>query len=56
VIVNLRNSRVYKTLVLEGHQARPGDPVQLIEHGSKFYLRTSPVTDPQDDLGEVPVF
>lgn len=56
VIVNLRNSRTYKTLVLQGTTARPGDPVKLIEHGSKFYLRTTPVSDPGDDLGEVPIF
>lgn len=56
VIVNLRNNRVYKTLVLQGNQARPGAPVQLVEYGTKFYLRTSRNGDPGDDLGDMPSF
>lgn len=56
VIVNLRNSRIYKTLVLEGHRARPGQPVQLVERGNRFYLRTVPSDDPADDLGDMPGF
>ncbi len=56
VIVNLRNSRIYKTLVLQGQTARPGDPVKLIEHGSRFYLRATPLGDAGDDLGDVPSF
>jgi hypothetical protein len=56
VIVNLRNRRTYRTLVLDGHEARPGDEVQLLEIGSKFYLRTTPPVDPTDDLGSVPQF
>jgi len=56
LIVNLRNSRVYKTLVLHGQQASPGDPVQLVELGNKFYLRTTNDHNPGDDLGEVAQF
>jgi hypothetical protein len=56
VIVNLRNRRVYRTLVLEGHQAKPGEEVHLFEIGNKFYLRTSPPEDAADDLGEVALF
>jgi len=56
VIVNLRNRRTYKTLVLAGHQAQPGEVVNLFEIGNKFYLRTAPPTNPTDDLGDVPQF
>ncbi len=56
LIVNLRNSRIYKTLVLEGQQAKPGDPVKLIELNNKFYLRVSPDADQTDDLGNVASF
>lgn len=56
LIVNLRNSRVYKTLVLDGEQASPGEPVQLVELGNKFYLRTTHAHNPGDDLGEVARF
>jgi hypothetical protein len=56
LIVNLRNSRIYKTLVLEGEQASPGEPVQLVEVGNKFYLRTADAHNPGDDLGEVARF
>jgi hypothetical protein len=56
VIVNLRNRRVYRTLVLEGHQAKPGEEVHLYEIGTKFYLRVASPSDPTDDLGSVPQF
>lgn len=56
LIVNLRNSRLYKTLVLEGQQAHPGEPVQLVELGTKFYLRIANSETMGDDLGDVARF
>jgi hypothetical protein len=57
VIVNIRsNARSYRTLKMAQPQARPGDPVKIVEIGNRFYLRTDDGADPQDSLGELPRF
>ena len=57
VIVNIRsNSRSYRTLKVAHSQARPGDPVKIVEVGNRFYLRTDDGADAVDSLGELPAF
>jgi|GEM_PF-2400035 len=56
VIVNLRNNRIYRTLVIDGQNARPGRQVHLTEQGTKFYLRIASDGEVGDDLGDMPCF
>lgn len=59
VIVNIRsNSRSYRTLKMaqSPSEARPGDPVKIVEVKNRFYLRTDDGEDAVDSLGELPLF